>query len=83
MERTHHVIRYWNGQRLDIAVRVGQLYEVQPDDTEKSGHRGRICRVEALENAPVPRRARVRYEDTGRIGLVELDDLLEVEAASA
>ena len=83
MQRTHHVIRFWNGQRLDLAIREGELYELQPDDPDKSGQCGRVCRVEAVENAPVPRRARVRFEDNGRIGLVELQDLLEIEAASA
>ncbi len=83
MARTHQMIRQINGRRLNVIVEEGGLYEIKPDDAAAdSNHIGRICRVEAFQGEPVPNRAMVRYEDTGRIGVVRISDLVEPEAVS-
>ncbi len=83
MGKTHHLIRYFNGRRLDVTLEEGRLYEVLPEDPDaRSGHAGRICRVEAIEGELVPRKATVRFEDTGRIGVVKIADLVEPEVVS-
>ena len=66
MTTTHHFIRYWNGQRLSVAVTEGHLYRVQPAQASRDG---RLCRIEAFDSETMPRRVRVRYEDTGRVGI--------------
>jgi len=81
MNRSHHAIRVHNGRRREVVIAEGELCEVRPASAHKKAHRGRICRVEALDDYILPRRARVRYEDNNRIGLVDIDDLVDVEAA--
>jgi hypothetical protein len=79
MNRSHRAIRFLDGQRCEVVIAEGELCEVRPAHGHKKAHRGRICRVEALDDYVLPRRARVRYEDNNRIGLVNIDDLVEVE----
>ncbi len=80
MEKTHQIIRYWKGQRLSVEVTEGELYEIQPEDPTNSGHLGRRCRVKGFDGEAMPRRAFVEYEDTQRIGLVRIGDLIEIIA---
>jgi hypothetical protein len=82
MSALHSVIRFVEGERCEVTIREGALYEIQPDDPKKAGHRGRLCRIQALDHPMMPRRARVMYEDTGRIGMVNLSDLVEPEINS-
>jgi hypothetical protein len=79
ISQTHHVIRFIGGKRHDVSISVGELYEFQPSDSASEGQRGRICRVEGFEDELMPRRARVRFQDNGRIGLVDLNALLEAD----
>jgi hypothetical protein len=76
MSRSQPIIRTLNGRRVHISITEGECYEIQPADSSRAAQAGRICRIEALEAVPVPRRARVRFEDNGRIGIVPLRDLI-------
>lgn len=82
MNKPHHAIRLIDGRRCEVVIAEGVLCEVRPAHAHKKAHRGRICRVEALDDYILPRRARVRYEDNDRIGLVNIDDLVDVETAT-
>jgi hypothetical protein len=77
MSALHSVIRFVGGERCEVTIQEGALYEIQPDNPEREGHRGRLCRIQALDHPLMPRRARVLFEDTGRIGMVNLSDLIE------
>jgi hypothetical protein len=77
MSALHSVIRFVEGERCEVAIKEGGLYEIQPEDPDHEGHRGRLCRIQALDHPLMPRRARVLFEDTGRIGMVDLSDLME------
>lgn len=77
--QTHHVIRFIDGKRQDLSISVGELYEFQPPENATEGQGGRICRVEAFDDELMPRRARVRFQDNGRIGLVRLNTLVEAD----
>ncbi len=80
MARTHQLSRYCDGRRLNVIVDEGSVYEIKPEKAgANSRHYGRICRIEALQGEPVPRQTMVRYQDTGRIGIVRLADLEELE----
>ena len=77
--QTHHVIRFIDGRRQDVSISVGELYEFLPAESEAEGQGGRICRVEAFDDELMPQRARVRFQDNGRIGLVRLNALVEAD----
>jgi hypothetical protein len=79
MPPIHNVIRHLDGQRIAVEISEGRMYEVQPTDPKRSAQTGRLCLIESLDDWVMPRRARVRFEDTGKIGLVDLTDLVEVE----
>ena len=79
MGQTHQLIRFFDGKRHEVTISVGGLYEFRPPEAAKEGPGGRICRVEDFDDELMPRRARVRFQDNERIGLVELDTLIEVE----
>jgi hypothetical protein len=79
IHHTHHVIRYVDGRRRTVSISVGELYEYQPSENGAEEHEGRICRVEGFDDELMPRRARVRFQDNGRIGLVSLNTLLEAD----
>jgi hypothetical protein len=81
MSKTHHHIRYWKGRRVDVAVTEGQLCRVLPAKAVGDAGVGRLCRIEAFDSDTMPRRARVRFEDTGRVGMVSVGDLLEETTA--
>jgi hypothetical protein len=81
MNRPHQPIGPLDGPRCEVVIAEGVLCEVRPAHAHRKSHRGRICRVEALDDYILPRRARVRYEDDDRIGLVAIDDLVDVETA--
>jgi hypothetical protein len=79
MNQTHHIIRFIDGKRHKISVYVGGLYEFQPQKSASGEQGGRICRVEGFDDEFMPRKARVRFQDTGRIGLVMMNALLEAD----
>ena len=81
MGNTHHLIRFLDGKRHDIVIAEGELYEVLPEDPANTAQRGRICRVEGFDDFLMPTRARVRFEDTGRIGLIEIGELAALRDA--
>lgn len=81
MSAIHSVLRHLDGQRVNVAISEGRMYEVHPDNPKRCAQTGRICRIESLDDWTMPQRARVRFEDSGKVGLVDLTDLVEVETA--
>ncbi|MDY7108106.1 MAG: hypothetical protein SYC29_05665 [Planctomycetota bacterium] len=79
INHTHHVIRYIDGKRRSVSISVGGLYEYRPSENGAEAQDGRICRVEGFDDELLPHKARVRFQDNGRIGLVNLNALLEAD----
>jgi hypothetical protein len=79
MSQMHQVIRFIDGKRHEVSISVGRLYEFQPSHSAAGEQGGRICRVEGFDDELMPQRARVRFQDNGRIGLVKLNALFEAD----
>lgn len=69
---------FGNKQR-EIPLIPGSRYRIEPLNPKKLKHRGRMC-VLIQYDAAYFDQGQVRWEDTKRIGQVELSDLLLIEA---
>ena len=61
----------------EVILKYGGVYKVIPDNPNKLKHRDKVgelvgFKVDKLDN---PLRARIKFDETGRIGYVELEDL--------
>ena len=79
MSRALTLSRLQKGGRIDIEIREGDRY-THRTPAAQGFTEPRPCRVEAIDESPLPRRAQIRYEDTGRIAMVPLTELVEIVA---
>ena len=75
------VTRRVQGRQHEVEIVAGQRYQVVPRLKRKQKHRDRFCiavdvvQRDRLSRGPAARIV-VRFEDTGRLGRVDPDDLL-------
>ncbi|MGG1672982.1 hypothetical protein ACIFOE_20545 [Paenibacillus sp. NRS-1783] len=63
-----------------VDLTIGGRYIIEPENQKKLKHRGRKCTLIAFETDKLdnPIRAKVRFDDTNRDGMVELSDLVNI-----
>jgi hypothetical protein len=62
-------------QEAEVILRPGDTYLVEPENPQNLHHRGRLCIFLGIDSGDTGK-LRVRFEDTGRQGRVEMDDLV-------
>lgn len=64
----------------NFKIKIGSQYIVEPINKNKKKHRGRRCIIQGFDYnvRNHPSKARVKFLDSGRIGKIELDDLMEI-----
>ncbi|MCE9555704.1 MAG: hypothetical protein K8T91_20330 [Planctomycetes bacterium] len=58
------------------ALIIGQQYLVYPMSPRKKKHRGRRGVIESFDDDFMPHFALVRFDDTNRLGKVDISDLM-------
>lgn len=63
-------------QGRKVFIRVGDRYKVEPENPKKKQKRGRIGVIQELCGEPFVDTAVMKFEDTKRVGTVDMADLV-------